>query len=35
VLFSEKDADAAAIMKDANKRFQAEVLDPLNAAKDQ
>jgi len=35
VLFSEKNADPAAIMKDANKRFQAEVLDPLNAAKDQ
>jgi multiple sugar transport system substrate-binding protein len=33
VLFSEKNADPAAIMKDANKRFQAEVLDPLNAAR--
>jgi ABC-type glycerol-3-phosphate transport system substrate-binding protein len=32
ILFSDKNADPAAIMKDANKRFQAEVLDPLNAA---
>jgi ABC-type glycerol-3-phosphate transport system substrate-binding protein len=30
VLFSDQNADPAAIMKDANKRFQTEVLDPLN-----
>jgi ABC-type glycerol-3-phosphate transport system substrate-binding protein len=30
VLFSDQNADPAATMKDANKRFQAEVLDPLN-----
>ncbi len=32
LLFSDKNADPAAAMKDANKRFQTEVLDPLNKA---
>jgi multiple sugar transport system substrate-binding protein len=30
-LFTDQNADPAALMKDAAKRFQAEVLDPLNA----
>ena len=30
-LFSEKDADPAKVMKDANAAFQKEVLDPINA----
>ena len=31
VLFSDPDADPAALMRDANARFQREVLDPINA----
>jgi multiple sugar transport system substrate-binding protein len=33
ILFSEEDADPSEVMTEMNARFQAEILDPLNAAR--